>query len=231
MTAVEHVHADLDALANACADRIAGQVERALAERGEAVLVLAGGRTSVPTFRRLAAMPIDWRRVVAVPSDERWVGIEHRDSNLGALEAAFAGTGLVTVALAPTAPSGPVSASLANHALAQMPLAFDAVLLGMGADGHFASLFPGASVLAFALDPASPVDAVALVPEPMPASGPHPRVSLTLSRLLRSRAVLLAITGADKRATLECARHNPATYPVGALLDAPDARVEIHWSP
>jgi 6-phosphogluconolactonase len=67
----------------------------------------------------------------------------------------------------------------------------------------------------------------------MPAAGPHPRVSLTLARMLRSHRVLLAITGADKRAVLEDAQRapQPLKYPVAALLHAPGAAVEIHWSP
>jgi 6-phosphogluconolactonase len=227
-------HADADALAAAVAARIANALDAALAARGTAVLALAGGRTSPPVFRRLAAQPRDWSRVTVLPSDERWVAHAHPDCNLRQMQEAFAGAdGIRWQALVPAAPQGAVDAGFANAALAGHAEAFDAVLLGMGADGHFGSLFPGAPNLAQALDPDSPDAAAAIVPDPMPAAGPHPRVSLTLARMLRARRVLLAITGADKRAVLERAQQapQPLQYPVAALLHAAGAHIEIHWSP
>lgn len=231
-TFTEHAHAD--ALADAVAARIAQALDAALATRGEAVLALAGGRTSPPVFRRLAATPRDWTRVTLLPSDERWVAHAHPDCNLRQMQEAFAGAhGIRWQPLVPENPRGAVDAGFANAALALYPQAFDATLLGMGVDGHFGSLFPGSPGLGEALDPASTRSAAAIVPDPMPAAGPHPRVSLTLARMLRSHRVLLAISGADKRAVLEDAQRapRPLGYPVAALLHAPGAQVEIHWSP
>jgi 6-phosphogluconolactonase len=150
------------------------------------------------------------------------------------MQDAFAGAdGIRWLALVPESPRGPPDATFANRALADLPDAFDATLLGMGTDGHFGSLFPGSPNLAHALDPANREPAAAILPDPVPAAGPHPRVSLTLARMLHSRRVLLAITGRDKRAVVERAQRapDPLHRPVGALLHAPGARVEIHWSP
>lgn len=227
-------HPDSDALAAAVAARIDEALDAALAARGEAVLALAGGRTSPPVFRRLAQRQRDWRRVTVLPSDERWVPREHPDCNLRQMQDAFAGAdGIRWLPLVPEAPDGPPDAAFANRALEVLPDAFDASLLGMGADGHFGSLFPGSPNLGHALDPTNPEPAAAILPDPMPAAGPHPRVSLTLARMLHSRRVLLAITGHDKRAVLEGAQRapDPLRLPVGALLHAPGAMVEIHWSP
>jgi 6-phosphogluconolactonase len=229
-----HEHGDPDALAVAVAAELAGALDAALAARGAAVLALAGGRTSPPVFRRLAAQPRDWTQVILLPSDERWVPQAHADCNLRQMQEAFAAaTGMRWLPLVPEAPSGSPDAAHANAALAALPGPFDATLLGMGADGHFGSLFPGAPTLARALAPDNPDAAVPIVPDPMPAAGPHPRISLTLSRMLRSRRVLLAITGADKRAVLERAQSapDPLRWPIGALLHAPGARIDIHWSP
>ena len=227
-----HEHADADALAEACAARLVAATRAALDARGRAVLALAGGSTAPPILARYAQAPLDWRHVVAMPTDERWVDDTHPDSNVAALRRALAAAGGIdVVGLAPARVAGTADACPAQAALARHPDPFDAVLLGLGADGHFASLFPGAAQLGAALDAAGRDDAVAIVPEPLPASGPHPRISLTLARLLRTRALLLAATGDAKRATLEQAQADAGASPVGALLHAPGAEVEIHWSP
>ena len=251
-------HSDPESLAAAVATRIAGDLDAALAERGRALLALAGGRTSPPVFRQLATQPRDWSRVTILPSDERWVPANHADCNLRQMHEAFAAAhGIHWLALVPDLPAGPACADFALRALAAHPGAFDVAMLGMGVDGHFASLFPGAPTLAAALalpvgagsarelfsDPSeasraepAPTEskaAIAIVPDPMPSAGPHPRISLTLARLLHSRRLLLVITGADKRVVLERAQNEgtASALPVAALLRAAHPRAEIHWSP
>ncbi len=227
-------HSDADSLAMACAARIDSALDQALAVRKRAVLALAGGRTSPPVFRRMAQTPRDWTRVTILPTDERWVTFEHADCNLRQMRAAFNGAeGIDWRSLTPPAPVGAPDAGFANTQLAALDEPFDAILLGMGLDGHFGSLLPGSPNLAQALDPAGSAAAAAIMPDPMPSAGPHPRISLTLSRMLRSRLVLLAITGLDKRAVLGRAQldADATRLPVAALLHAPGAQVEIHWSP
>jgi len=235
MAWTEIIHADADALAAAVAARLGAALDEALRLRQRAVLALAGGRTSPPVFRRLAAQPRDWRSVTLLPSDERWVAANHPDCNLSQLQAAFsAAHGMHWIGLAPPRPSGAPDASYANTELAPFAAAFDAALLGMGADGHVASLFPGAPTLARALDAATEEAAIAIAPDPLPVAGPHPRISLTLARLLHSRCVLLALTGGDKLDVLRRAQRemsDRSRLPVAALLHAPASRVEIHWSP
>ncbi len=231
---IDFRHDDADSLAEACAERIGRAIDDALAARGSALVALAGGRTSPPILRRLALQRRDWTTVSVVPTDERWVPDEHPDSNLRALHAALADAdGVRYLALAPAAPVGPPDAAFASAMLAAHPEPFDCCLLGMGTDGHFASLLPGASNLTHALDPAAGAAAVAIVSDPLPAAGPHARISLTLARLLRSRRLLLAITGAAKLAVLRHARQTAdiARLPVAALIRAPHAAAEIHWSP
>lgn len=229
-----HTHPHTDALVAAVSARIAGALDAALAARGRAVLALAGGRTSPPVFRALAQQPRDWSQVTVLPSDERWVAHTHADCNLRQMQEAFAGAaGIHWQALVPASPSGEVSSAYAEQQFASLSAPFDLTMLGMGADGHFASLFPGAPTLAAALDLQGTAAAAPIVPNPMPSAGPHPRVSLTLPRLLNARAVLLVITGADKLAVLQqaSAHNDPARWPVAALLHAPRAVVEVHWAP
>jgi len=230
----ETEHADADEMARACATRIARAMDEALAARKATAIALAGGRTSPPILERIAAEPRKWTHVTVAPTDERWVPVDHPDCNLRQLRQGFAlAPGIRWVGLVPDRAAGPPNAKHANWALKAVPGPFDAVLLGMGADGHVASLFPGAPGLADALDPAATEAAVVLVPDPMPSAGPHPRVSLTLARLLNSRRVLLALTGEEKRDTLRRAQRDadPLKLSVAALLHAPDAKIEIHWSP
>ena len=133
-----------------------------------------------------------------------------------------------------TAADGNLDASLAQASalLAAHPQPFDAVLLGMGADGHFASLFPGAANLAEGLAMDGGVDAIATLPDPLPPEAPFARISLTLPRLLCARAVHLVVTGQDKRAILRRAQQDPrAPYPVATLLHAATRQIHVHWSP
>ena len=225
-------HPNPAALAAAVATLIAGDLDAALGERGRALLALAGGRTSPPVFRQLAMQPRDWSRVTILPSDERWVAADHPDCNLRQMREAFAGAeGIRWLSLVPALPQGAPSTAFASGALAPYPQPFDVCMLGMGADGHFASLFPGAPTLAAALSPDQPEVAMPIVPDPMPSAGPHARVSLTLSRMLNSRRLLLVISGQDKRAVLERARNGDCSLPVASLLAAAHPCAEIHWSP
>jgi 6-phosphogluconolactonase len=233
MSWTETFHEDADALARGVAATLEAAIRAALAERGHAMLALAGGSTPLPAYRRLAEARLDWSNVAMLPTDERWVDPGHPASNAGQLRQAFTSASEARVlaltpgALGPTASAGPANQTLRSVG------PFDAVLLGMGTDGHFASLFPGASGLADGLDPASLDNARVVHPDPLPPDAPFARISLTAARLLCSRRVFLAATGAEKRVVLERAqaRHDPLVLPISSLLHNASAKVEIHWSP
>ena len=234
MSWTETKHAGADALAAAVAKRASKAIDGALQARGKAIAAIAGGRTTPPVLRYLAAERREWSKLTILPTDERWVAADSADCNLRQLQESFTGAeGVRWIALAPPRPRGKANATFANSVLEKNDAAFDLCLLGMGADGHFASLFPGAENLHDALDLATRDAAIAIVPDPMPTAGPHPRISLTLARLLHSRQIILAITGADKRAMLDRAldENDPLNLPVAALLRAPGRTIEIHWSP
>jgi 6-phosphogluconolactonase len=234
---IEHRYPDADALAAALAARLEDILREAIASRGHALLALAGGRTPFPAYRALAARPLEWRKVVLMPTDERCVPHEHPACNLREMRAAFAPADGVRFASLTVDDGDPGrSAVHAVTLLSQHAGAFDAVVLGMGNDAHTASLFPGASNLAAAVDPLTTVDACRIDPVPLPPEAPFPRITLTVPRLLRTRSIHLALTGTGKLAVLRQAQaaRDPLRHPVAAILqEAPTVHapaVHIHWS-
>lgn len=236
MAWVEHDYPDAATLAAGVAEALESACRAALAAHGTAFLALAGGRTPLPAYERLAAAELRGR-IALVPTDERCVAHDHPACNLRALRAAFApqsahGASFQVNAL--TREDGDAAASLAfaRDWLAAHPQRFDAVLLGMGGDGHVASLFPGADNLEEGLAPDSLQPVIALRPDPMPAEAPFERISLTLARLLHARAVHLAVSGMQKREVLARAQREPrGALPVAHLLHATATTVHLHWSP
>jgi 6-phosphogluconolactonase len=232
---IEHDYPDTGALIEQVARELQHACHDATRERGAAWLALAGGRTPLPIYARLAASTFGGT-ITAIPTDERCVPHDHPACNLRALRDAFAANAGIT-ANGITRDDGNEAASLAQARalLALNAQAFDFVLLGMGADGHFASLFPGAANLAEGLATNSGVDAIATLPDPLPPEAPFARISLSLPRLLHAHAIHLVVTGEDKRRVLRQAQQQDdgsgTPFPVAALLRARDHHVRIHWSP
>ena len=237
MAWIEHDHADVAALTAQIALELENACHDAIRARGAAWLALAGGRTPLPIYAKLAASGFAGT-ISAIPTDERCVPHAHPACNLRALREAFAANDAI-VANGLTVEDGGEADSLrqAQALLALHVQPFDAVLLGMGADGHIASLFPGAANLADGLAMDSGHAAIATLPDPLPPEAPFARISLTLPRLLHARTLLLVVTGEDKRRVLRHAQQHdggttaPGFLPVAALLHARDHRVQIHWSP
>lgn len=216
-----HMFPDRHALYDASADFLATAILDAQRDRGEALIALSGGSTPGPIYRRLGSETrIDWKRVTVTLADERLTEPGDPDSN----EALVRRTLL----------DGPASAARLVPLTedTKLPGAIDALLLGMGNDGHIASLFPTAQELPLALSPNAP-DVIRITPDPLPANAPYPRVSLSLGAILSAHRVLLAITGDDKRTTLETAEQDgPAQeLPVRAILHAGHPHLSVFWAP
>ncbi|MGC4029644.1 MAG: 6-phosphogluconolactonase [Steroidobacteraceae bacterium] len=223
---------DHDALAQALAADIARRLRRGVAARGAASLLVPGGHTPVPFFEQLAQQELDWSRITVSPGDERWVPPGDAASNEHLLrrhllhgEAAPARV----VGLWNDAPDPAAGASRAWQQLAVVARPFDAVVLGMGEDGHFASLFPGDAVAAQALEPDQQPACVA-VRSPAP---PVQRLSLNLAALLQTRALFLLITGEAKWELLlgELDEATTRQLPVRALLTQSRIALTVCWSP
>ncbi len=208
------------AMADAAAHAIAAELSHGLKTHGRAALVATGGRSPGPVYDRLQDAKLDWARVVVTLSDERQVDVDSPNANVGLLrERLFVGEAAKAHFLPLTDYAEPALRAL-------MP--FDAVMLGMGEDGHIASLIPGSPGLAQAMDPAG----AALVAESPEGFGSPPvaRITLTLPALLQSRAIFLLIAGDAKRQVVADALAG-ADLPVRAILVQDRAPVRIFWTP
>lgn len=229
-SAVLHEWPDRDALDRALAEAVSAALKAGLERRGTASLVVSGGRTPLGFLRALAQTPLDWSQVALTLADERWVDVLDEASNERLLRAALAGTPAAAARIVglKTAHADP-EAALAEVAgrLATLPRPFAAVVLGMGDDGHTASLFPDAPQLAAAI--ASPAPVAALTP----CVAPHARLSLTPAALFDAQALFLHITGDGKRALLDVALGDGPVevLPVRLALRHDRPACQVYWAP
>jgi 6-phosphogluconolactonase len=225
-----HRHATIDAFAQAVADRIGRQLRQGLDDHGTASIAVPGGSTPGPIFNALSKIQLSWQQIAVTLTDERWVPASDPSSNEALvrqqlLQGPAAQARLIGLYDASPKPS--LGIANAETALRQLSLPLDAVLLGMGGDGHFASLFPGLPKLAEGLNPDSAITCIA---SDAPING-QPRLSLSLGFLLRSRVILLAIRGTDKLAVIERAKTAAASeLPIAAILRQDRVPVEIHFT-
>lgn len=227
--------ASREAMADRLADVIEAVLGRALAERGSAALAVSGGRTPAELYEALSHRKLDWRRVSAVLVDERWVPPGAEGSSETFVHGSLAqneAAGLNLIGLWSDAPSPAVGLPAAAARLAQTAERFDAVVLGMGVDGHTASWFPHAAGLSEALREEG-VRLAAVKARPSAVAGAHlERLTLTLDALKDARFICLLMNGLEKRATFDKAlKEGPVEdMPVRAILRArPD--LWASWAP
>lgn len=205
-----HFHEAPDALtlAQDLARFVAARLQEGLSQRGQALLVVSGGSTPIPFFQALAQITLDWPRVSITLADERWVPPDHADSNERLVRAhllqGLAGQAHFVSFKSPDALAAQGVPKL-EFALKALPWPADVVVLGMGADAHTASLFPGSPQLAEALDDTREARCLAISAPPLP-NVPVDRASLSKRALLDTRHAVVHITGSAKRLLLEQAR-------------------------
>ena len=221
---------DAKVLAAACAEILGEALNRRLCEGADrARLIVTGGSSPVACYETLKDWPLDWSRVDVTLTDDRFVPPDSKESNEGMVRrrllkgaAAAAGfTPLWSEAVSPE--EAAARAEPAIRALGTM----DAVLLGVGPDGHICSLFPGSPQLAEGLDP----NAQRLVIGVPKAGQPPfvPRISLTLPAILNSKLVVILVSGAGKKQPIEAALGG-ADLPVRAVLQQDRTPVRILWA-
>lgn len=228
----EHRFPDRQALAAALAGEIKVDLEEAVPARGAGSLVVSGGRTPAAMFQCLREEKLDWPRIWVTLADERWVETAANASNERFVrENLLVGPAAAAhfVGLKNPAPTPEAGADWATRALTRVPHPFDVVVLGMGDDGHTASLFPGSMALARALDPGAPPACIAI----NALVAPHARVSLNLAALLDARRIVLHIEGDAKWAVYQRARTpgTAAELPIRAVLQQKEVPVDVYWAP
>jgi 6-phosphogluconolactonase len=165
----------------------------------DVAITVPGGSTPFPIFAELAREELDWSRIVVWPGDDRIVPEDNPASNVGRIRATLE----------------PVGARIVPLAEGAEPPRFALAWLGMGNDGHIASLFPNTDP-----DPADPVPVRRITPDPLPPEAPYDRITLTIPALLKSDALLFVIRGAEKRTLFEAAVRGEKDMPVARLLRA-----------
>lgn len=187
----------------------AGEIARWIAVRlsatqGEIAISVPGGSTPFPVFEQLVKADLDWSRVNVWPGDDRIVPEDHEASNTGKIRKIFE-------------PAGARVMTLTQDA---QPPHFALCWMGMGGDGHIASLFPNT-------DPKvdDPKMVRRLTPDPLPPEAPFDRITLTIPALLNSDALMFVIRGEEKVSVLKAAMTGEHDLPIARLLGAADQQV------
>lgn len=188
--------ADDGVIADWVEQRLLAALDRA---DSEVAITLPGGSTPFPILMLLAMRPIDWSRIAVWPGDDRIVPEDHPASNVGRIRATLE----------------PLGARIVPLAEGLSPPHFALAWLGMGEDGHIASLFPNTNP-----DPADAQSLRRLTPDPLPPEAPFDRLTLTIPALLDSDRLLFVIRGEAKRALFEAAVRGENDLPVARLLAA-----------
>lgn len=220
---------DTTALNQDFAQRLVTILQQAISERGAAYLVVSGGKTPQALFNTLSQTDLDWDKVTVLLADDRWLDDSQQDSNERLVKATllqYKASAAQFISLYAKTASAFDGAAQVLPRVAALP-AFDAVILGMGEDGHTASLFPCSDQIRAGLAEDAP--AVLAV---QPATAPYQRMSLSLPRLLNSRHIFLHLVGANKLTVLEKAMADSDVYamPIRAFLQHPVAKVTVMYT-
>ena len=222
----------LDELADAVAGDVGFIVESALDARSACLLALPGGDEPLPIFEKLAAARLDWKKLTIIPTDDRLVPMQDERSNVRSIAQVFMPQGARVIPIAAEIPDYKLAGNSADARLQDLPWPPDLVWLGVGEDGHTASIFPGPD-LQSALDAPKARRAVGVLPDPLPQDAPVPRVTLTRAAILSARTVMITVTGQKKRELLEqaIADGQSSKLPIGRVLAEAEQPIDIHWAP
>jgi 6-phosphogluconolactonase len=212
------------------AGEIIDLLKNAIKIKGKASLVVSGGSTPKPLFMMLSQADLAWEKVNVTLADERWVDASHKDSNeklvrdnLLTGNAASANF----VSLTTEAKNAQNAEAEISQRIDAIDKQFDVLILGMGEDGHTASLFPCSEQISEGLDMSRHLSAIAT----QPTTAPHQRMSMSLAKIVNAKHVFLHLIGAKKKAVLldALANYTNLEKPIKAVCD--NRTVELMWAP
>ncbi len=232
----ENLFKDRESLYDSVTKQCIYHLNRGIEQNGTAGIVVPGGTTPAPIFEKLSQTLLPWENVLIAPSDERWIPTEHKQSNQHLIENHLLINHAANAQLVPlknSAKSAILGEKIAEEAIAQFKYPFDVVLVGMGNDGHFASLFPDCPQISQALDESQSKKCIAINANGSAVAGEFTeRISMTLSTLLNSQLIIVLITGQQKLNVIRQAskENNSENCPVSALIKQQKTPVEIFWA-
>jgi len=224
---------DADELADAVAGDVGFILDSAIEARGAALIAVPGGATPVAALTKLAVQKRDWKRVTIIPTDDRLVPMGDPLSNVTMIAKLFLPKGARVVPLtSEKAPDYKAAGRSADALLADLGWPPDLVWLGVGADGHTASIFPGDD-FDEALNGPRERRALGVRPAELPKEAPVDRITLSRAAIVSARTLILTITGGAKRDLVERAIEEGAASPtpIGRVLADCELPVDIHWAP
>ena len=209
--------------------RIGQLLTQSISENGCASIAVSGGRSPIGLFEELSKINLDWSKVELTLVDERWVDSKNEDSNELLVRKHLIQNQATQVKFFPIKNSAKNSKEeqvLHEQVLQKIKLPFDVIILGMGEDGHTASLFPCCKELTQAMDPNNQQKCIVTKPK----NAPYERISLTFSTISKAKNLILHIRGSSKLQTFELAMtlKDANKMPIYAFMEQP---LEIYWSP
>lgn len=230
MTIQFHAFNNANDVATALSNRMAGALVTAVNQRGSASIAVSGGSTPIPMFQKLRDLNVPWEQVTVTLADERWVNPDSHESTEWLVKQHLLTPQTRFIPLkypASNVDSGAVRASKAIDGIAHP---FDIIILGMGDDGHTASIFPNAPLLPMILDISGRLPCMAVHDSP---KAPSERITMTLPTLLSTHKLVLYFTGSEKRAVYEAALQKGSVeeLPIRAILHQTIVPVDVYWAP
>jgi len=214
----------------ATATRISSAVRDHLVDAEETAIIVSGGSSPEKCYESLADTALPWNRVNVLLSDDRCVPVEHEASNEGMIRRLLltkhaANANLIPIYKQDLLPED--QCRVLSEQMDSLPLPFSISLLGMGVDGHFASLFPDFSQLENGLDEGGEDRCLPV----QTAASSYQRISLTMATMIQSREILLLFFGDEKREIYERAKRPDSNFPVSRLLQQEQTPVRAFWAP
>lgn len=212
-------------------DDISSSLQEDILKSGAASLLVSGGSTPVPMFELLSQQDIEWDKVFISLVDERWVPNDHQDQNGSMVLSNLIQNKAKSAHFVPLVHDSEnevKNLAMARVAVTELPRPFSVVVLGMGNDGHTASLFPDAPELIGGMDLSSNEDLISTHPK----SAPHSRITFTRKSLLDANCLMLHIHGMEKHRVLEAAKRESqfSNYPITGFIHQVKSELKIYWS-